>query len=52
MLNNRSTINTLYTAETLLKVIFILISPFNLPFTLLVAFASSAIGILRVFKTV
>jgi hypothetical protein len=27
-------------------------SPFNMPFTLLVAFLSSAIGILRVFKTV
>jgi hypothetical protein len=34
----------------LLKVCFILMSPFNMQYTLLVAFASSFIGVLRVFK--
>jgi hypothetical protein len=42
--------NTFYNIETLLKAAFILMSLFNLPYTLFVAFASSAIGVLRVCK--
>lgn len=42
--------NTFYNLETLLKAAFLLMSLFNLPYTLLVAFASSAIGVLRVCK--
>ena len=52
MLQNRENINKLYTAETALKTAFIAMSLFNLNFTVLVAFLSSTIGILRVFKTI
>ena len=41
----------LFTVETIFKVIFIVICPFNLPYTLLLAFVTSVIGLLRVTKT-
>lgn len=41
----------LYPIETLLKAIFIFMSLANMHLTLVVAFASSLIGVLRVCKT-
>lgn len=41
---------TFYNIETLLKAIFIVMSLFNLSYTLFVAFACSLIGVLRVCK--
>jgi hypothetical protein len=41
---------SLYPLETLLKALFIFMSLFNLSFTLVVAFAASLIGVLRVCK--
>jgi preprotein translocase subunit Sss1 len=39
-----------YPIETALKLIFVVITPFNLPFTLITAFLASVIGLLRVAK--
>ena len=50
-MENRNLINTLYKVETILKVAFLAMSLLNMPFTLLVAFASSAIGVFRVCKS-
>lgn len=40
-----------YPLETTFKLLFILMSPFNLPFTLLIAFLASLTGLFRVLKT-
>jgi hypothetical protein len=49
--NPTSLVNIAYPLETALKLIFIVMSPFNIPFTLLIAFLASLIGIFRVLKT-
>ena len=43
-------VKVFYPLETALKLIFIVISPFDLPFTLVTAFAISVIGLLSVAK--
>lgn len=43
-------IHTFYNIETILKVAFIVMSLFSMPYTLLVAFLCSLIGVLRVCK--
>lgn len=44
-------IKVFYPIETLLKAVFLITSLLNTQYTLLVAFAASAIGLLRVCKT-
>ena len=48
--NTTSLVSIAYPVETALKLLFIVMSPFNIPFTLLAAFLASLIGILRVLK--
>lgn len=43
-------VSIFYPIETLLKLVFIIISPFNIRFTLLAAFLASLIGLVRVLK--
>jgi hypothetical protein len=43
-------VNIFYPIETVLKVAFIVMSPFNVRFTLLAAFLASLCGMLRVLK--
>lgn len=49
--NSFNLINIAYPLETVLKLIFITLSPFNVPYTLLAAFLASLVGLLRVLKT-
>lgn len=46
----RNLVAIFYPIETVLKVAFILMSPFNVRFTLLAAFLASLLGMLRVLK--
>lgn len=39
-----------YPIETVFKLVFVLISPFNIRFTLISAFLASLMGLLRVLK--
>lgn len=50
-MDSRTLIAIFYPIETALKAAFLVMSLFNLPFTLVVAFLSSLIGLLRVCKT-
>ena len=45
-----SLLNIFYPIETVLKLAFIVMAPFNLPYTLLLAFVASVIGLIRVIK--
>ena len=48
-----STVNLVticYPVETVLKLVFVVISPFNIRFTLVAAFLASLMGMLRVLK--
>ena len=45
-----SLLNIFYSIETVLKLAFIVMAPFNLPYTLLLAFLPSVIGLIRVVK--
>jgi hypothetical protein len=51
-MDNRGTsiVSILYPIETILKAVFIPMSLFNLPFTLVVALLCSLIGVFRVCK--
>jgi hypothetical protein len=49
--SGNSLVNIFYPIETALKGMFIVMSIFNLPYTLVVALAASLIAILRVLKT-
>ena len=49
-MSDRKLINLAYPVETILKLIFMTTSPFNVPFTLLFAFLASLMGLLRVLK--
>ena len=52
MSDNRSSLITIaYPIETILKLVFITLSPFNVRFTLIAAFLASLVGLLRVLKT-
>ena len=43
-------INTIYYVETCLKVLFIFMAIFNLPYTIIVGFLASLCGLLRIVK--
>ncbi len=49
--NTTTLVSIAYPVETALKLLFIMMSPFNIRFTLLAAFLASVIGIFRVLKT-
>ena len=43
-------VSIFYPIETVLKIIFVVVCPFSLPYTLLLAFITSVIGLIRVTK--
>jgi hypothetical protein len=49
-MESRRLINTFYLLETILKGLFLVMSPFNIRWTLATAFLASLIGVIRVLK--